>query len=58
MKIKLYKCECVYCIFPFGNGAPVCIRNYEKTGERKDLMQCTEKGCQHYIKKTSLLTIQ
>ena len=51
MKIKLYKCECEHCIFPFGNGAPVCIRKYEQTKDRKDLLQCIEKGCKHYVKK-------
>lgn len=55
MKIKLYKCNCVYCIFPFGNGAPVCMRIYEQTANRNDLRQCTEKGCKYYINKNSNL---
>lgn len=46
--IKLYKCNCKYCIYPFGNGAPVCIRIMEQTRNRKDMIQCTEKGCKFY----------
>ena len=25
-KIKKYVCQCVYCMYPFGPGAPVCVR--------------------------------
>lgn len=48
--IKLYKCDCEYAVFPFGNGCPVCIRKMLQTKDRKDLMQCTQNGCKHYRK--------
>lgn len=51
MNIKLYQCECEHCIFPFGKGMPVCTRKYLQTKNRKDLIQCIEKGCKHYSKK-------
>ena len=48
-KIKKYVCKCVYCMHPFGAGAPVCVR---KRIVNKDssapLYQCIEKGCKHY----------
>lgn len=50
MKIKLYKCECVHCVFPFGNGMPVCIREMEQTKNFKSIKNCVEKGCLHYEK--------
>lgn len=49
--IKLYKCDCEFAIFPFGSGAPVCIRVMQQTKDRKDLRQCTEKGCKYYRNK-------
>lgn len=48
--MKLYKCECEYVLFPFGDYAPVCGRIYFQTKERKDLVQCIEKGCKYYSK--------
>jgi hypothetical protein len=48
--IKLHKCECEFAIFPFGSGTPVCIRVMQQTRDRKDLRQCTEKGCKYYHK--------
>lgn len=51
MAIKRHKCECDHCIFPFGSGAPVCMRQMEITGDRKDLMQCNEIGCKHYERR-------
>ena len=25
-QIKKYVCDCVYCLYPFGPGMPVCVR--------------------------------
>ena len=51
MKIKLYKCECFHCVFPFGNGIPICIRELDTRKEYPFGMKpCIEKGCEHYIK--------
>ena len=51
MKVKLYKCECEFAVFPFGNGMPVCIRDRViERSEKPPLKQCTEKGCPHYNK--------
>lgn len=48
--IKQHQCECEYCLFPWGKGAPVCARVFFQTKNRKDLMQCVEKGCKYYKK--------
>ena len=46
--MKRHHCTCEYAIFPFGKGAPVCLRKMEQTGKRSDLVQCNEKGCEFY----------
>lgn len=46
MSIKLYKCECEFAVFPFGNGLPICIREFKQIG----MKPCIEKGCEHYKK--------
>ena len=49
MKIKLHKCECVYALYPFGNGMPVCIRDRVIAhSEEPPLKECKEKGCKYY----------
>ena len=52
--MKLYKCNCEFAIFPFGNGAPVCIRKMIETKDKKDIKQCTEKNCKYYKPKRSV----
>lgn len=48
-KIKKYVCQCVYCMYPFGPGAPVCVRErLVNKDSNAPLYQCTEKGCKHY----------
>lgn len=56
MKIKKYKCNCQFALYPFGSGAPVCI--YDRVTQKNHslpLKPCTEKGCEHkkplYINK-------
>lgn len=48
MPIKKYHCDCIYCLYPFGNGAPVCIRIMNETKNTKDMRKCVEKGCKYY----------
>lgn len=45
--IKMYKCECEHAVFPFGNGLPICIREFK---EDKKMKPCIEKGCEFYEK--------
>lgn len=50
-KIKKYVCECDYCLYPFGPGMPVCIRERMVNKDHTlPLRQCLEKGCKHYLK--------
>jgi hypothetical protein len=51
--MKLFKCDCINAVFPFGSGAPICIRLMEKTGKREDLRQCKKNGCKHYVPKNN-----
>ena len=49
MKVKKYVCDCYYCIYPFGAGAPVCIYDrMTQVDNSLPLRQCTEKGCNKY----------
>ena len=47
MAIKMYKCECENTVFPFGNGLPMCIKDYK---EERELKPCIDKGCAFYKK--------
>lgn len=50
--MKLYKCECEYSVFPFGEHLPICIR--EKIIQKSDtppMKNCIEKGCKYYKNK-------
>ncbi len=49
MKIKKYKNNCWYALYPFCKTAPVCARVYFKTVNFKDVLPCTQKGCEYYI---------
>lgn len=58
--MKRYKCECEYALFPWGDGMPICIREWEIQGKNQPVLpfakNCIEKGCPYYKKKTSILT--
>ena len=51
---KKYVNDCENVIFPFGSGAPVCLRVFEQTKDRKDLLKCDMRGCKFYKAKISL----
>ena len=50
MGIKMYKCECEHAVFPFGNGLPMCIKDFR---QNQQLKPCIEKGCNFYKQETS-----
>lgn len=44
-----YVCKCIYCLHPFGAGAPVCVREQIINKDiNRPIYQCTEKGCNYY----------
>ena len=45
---RKYVNDCENVIFPFGAGAPVCLRVFEQTRDRKDLLKCDMRGCKYY----------
>ncbi len=46
--MKRFKVECEHVMFPFGDGAPVCVKEYVKTARFDDLRPCDHKHCDIY----------
>ena len=46
--MKRFKVECEHVMFPFGDGAPVCVRKYIETAQFSDLRPCDHILCEIY----------
>lgn len=46
--MKRFQVECEHVVFPFGAGAPACVKKYIETARFEDLRPCDHKNCKIY----------